>query len=47
MRIGSALIENNTTTFTFEQMLEFVAGIYEEDLDEIIAQSFDKLDITD
>ena len=47
MRIGNFFIVNDTTSFTFDQAKRGVMQLFDEDLDEIIAQSFDKLDITD
>ena len=47
MRIGAFFEENDTHQFHFEAGIQGVTQLFDEDLDEIIAQSFDKLDITD
>ena len=38
---------NNIYEFSFEEAMQGVTQLFDEDLDEIIAQCFDKLDITD
>ena len=47
MRIGTFFLNNQTESFQFEAGMQGVTQLFDEDLDEIIAQSFDKLDITD
>lgn len=46
-RISGFFRMNNTHHFTFNEAMTGVTQLFDEDLDEIIAQCFDKLDITD
>jgi len=46
-RIGGYFTARDMHVITFEDAIHGVTQLFEEDLDEIIAQSFDKLDITD
>ena len=46
-RIASFFSMNNINTFSFQDAMMGVTQLFDEDLDEIVAQSFDKLDITD
>ena len=46
-RVASFFALNNTHHFTFNEALQGVSQLFDEDLDEVIAQCFDKLDITD
>lgn len=47
MRIKEYFVLNQIESFTFEDAMMGVTQLFDEDLDEIVAQIFDKLDITD
>ena len=47
MRIKEYFVENKIESFTFEDAVMGVTQLFDEDLDEIVAQIFDKLSITD
>ena len=47
LRIGEFFERNNIQNITFDDAMTGITQIFDEDLDEIIAQCFDKLDIND
>lgn len=46
-RVREFFEKNNIYSVTFDEAMRGIAQLFDEDLDEIIAQCFDKLDIND